>query len=83
MIRSLRFHNYRVLRDAELPLQPFTLLVGPNGSGKSTVLRILGTLLRPNAGSAFVNGLDIVADSSAVRAEVDQAAPQEVVCRRR
>jgi predicted ATPase len=44
MIRTLRFHNYRVLRDAELHLQPFTLLVGPNGSGKSTVMHALKTL---------------------------------------
>src|SRR4051794_19896110 len=41
MIQSLRFKNYRVLRDAVLPLGPFTLLVGPNGSGKSTVLHAL------------------------------------------
>ncbi len=44
MIRTLRFQNYRVLRDAELRLQPFTLLVGPNGSGKSTVMHALKTL---------------------------------------
>lgn len=49
-------------------------LMGSNGSGKSTVLRILGTLLRPNAGSALVNGLDIVSDSSAVRAQVGYLA---------
>ena len=49
-------------------------LLGPNGSGKSTVLRILGTLLRPNAGSATVNGLDIVRDSSSVRAQVGYLA---------
>jgi heme exporter protein A len=49
-------------------------LLGPNGSGKSTVLRILGTLLRPNAGSATVNGLDIVRDSSGVRAQVGYLA---------
>jgi len=44
MIQNLRFKNYRVLRDAELPLGPFTLLVGPNGSGKSTVLHGLRSL---------------------------------------
>jgi predicted ATPase len=44
MIQSLRFKNYRVLRDAVLPLGPFTLLVGPNGSGKSTVLHALRSL---------------------------------------
>jgi heme exporter protein A len=49
-------------------------LMGSNGSGKSTVLRILGTLLRPNAGTALVNGLDIVTDSSAVRAQVGYLA---------
>jgi len=49
-------------------------LLGPNGSGKSTVLRILGTLLRPNAGTATVNGLDIVQDSTSVRAHVGYLA---------
>src|SRR4051812_2603490 len=44
MIQSLRFANYRVLRDAVLPLGPFTLLVGPNGSGKSTALHALRSL---------------------------------------
>jgi predicted ATPase len=44
MIRALRFQNYQVLRNAELPLRPFTVLVGPNGSGKSTVMRVLSAL---------------------------------------
>jgi heme exporter protein A len=45
-------------------------LLGPNGSGKSTVLRILGTLLNPNAGTGSVNGHDIVRESTSVRAQV-------------
>ncbi len=49
-------------------------LLGPNGSGKSTILRILGTLLRPNAGSATVNGLDIVGDASEVRGQIGYLA---------
>jgi heme exporter protein A len=49
-------------------------LLGPNGSGKSTVLRILGTLLKPNAGSATINGLDIVLDSISVREQVGYLA---------
>ena len=49
-------------------------LLGPNGSGKSTVLRILGTLLNPNAGTASVNGLDIVRDASRVREHVGYLA---------
>ena len=49
-------------------------LLGPNGSGKSTVLRVLGTLLRPNAGNATVNGLDVVTDAIAIRAQVGYLA---------
>ena len=41
MIESIRFENFKVLRDTTLPLKPFTLIVGPNGSGKSTALQIL------------------------------------------
>ena len=49
-------------------------LLGANGSGKSTVLRVLGTLLRPNAGTATVNGLDIVRDAVGVRGQVGYLA---------
>lgn len=41
MIKLVEFHNFKSLRNARLPLEPFTLLVGPNGSGKSTVLQAL------------------------------------------
>lgn len=49
-------------------------LLGPNGSGKSSILRILGTLLRPNAGTATVNGRDIVAETAIVRGQVGYLA---------
>ncbi len=49
-------------------------LLGPNGSGKSTILRILGTLLNPSAGTGSVNGLDIVRDASGVREQVGYLA---------
>ena len=49
-------------------------LLGPNGSGKSTVLRVLGTLLRPNAGAATVNGLDIVREAASVRGQIGYLA---------
>jgi hypothetical protein len=38
MIRSVRFENFRCLREVELSLEPLTLLVGPPASGKTTVL---------------------------------------------
>lgn len=41
MIESVEFRNFKVLRNAKLPLGWFTLLVGPNGSGKSTAIQAL------------------------------------------
>ncbi|KFE71579.1 AAA family ATPase [Hyalangium minutum] len=38
MIRSVRFENFRCLRDVELKLAPLTVLVGPSGSGKTSIL---------------------------------------------
>ncbi|HEX7450603.1 MAG TPA: ATP-binding protein [Pirellulales bacterium] len=38
MFESIQFRNFKVLRDAVLPLQRFTLIIGPNSSGKSTAL---------------------------------------------
>src|SRR5262245_52281562 len=42
-------------------------VLGPNGAGKTTPIRMLATLLRPDAGSARVLGHDVVGDSHAVR----------------
>ena len=42
-------------------------VLGPNGAGKTTTIRILATLLRPDAGSARVLGHDVVAEADAVR----------------
>ncbi|MGL4512819.1 MAG: ATP-binding cassette domain-containing protein [Lacipirellulaceae bacterium] len=44
--------------------------IGPNGAGKSTTIRFLATLLRPTAGSATVNGHDVVGDPLAVRRSI-------------
>jgi len=44
-----------------------TGLLGPNGAGKSTSLRILSTVMKPDSGQATIGGLDVTADSLAVR----------------
>jgi ABC-2 type transport system ATP-binding protein len=45
-------------------------VLGPNGAGKTTTIRMLATLLRPDAGSARVLGHDIVSEADAVRSLV-------------
>ncbi|QOW24532.1 ATP-binding cassette domain-containing protein [Lysobacter sp. H23M47] len=44
-----------------------TGLLGPNGAGKTTTLRMLYTLMQPDAGSITVDGIDAAADPAAVR----------------
>jgi len=51
-----------------------TGILGPNGSGKSTLIRILGTLLTPDVGRAFVFGWDVVADALEVRRHVNRVS---------
>lgn len=45
-------------------------ILGPNGAGKTTTIRILATLLRPDAGTAQVLGHDVVREADAVRRHI-------------
>jgi ABC-2 type transport system ATP-binding protein len=45
-------------------------VLGPNGAGKTTAMRMLATLLRPDAGTARVFGHDVVTEADAVRSRV-------------
>jgi ABC-type glutathione transport system ATPase component len=51
----------------EIPAEMVFGLLGPNGAGKTTLVRILATLLTPDAGRAEVFGHDMAGEPAAVR----------------
>src|SRR6516225_8920240 len=54
-------------------------LLGPNGAGKTTAVRILATILEPDAGQASVLGLDVVRNAGNVRAAIGLAGQYAAV----
>jgi ABC-2 type transport system ATP-binding protein len=56
--------------DLEIPEGTVLGLLGPNGAGKTTAVRVLTTLMKPDAGSARVLGHDVVKDADTVRSLV-------------
>ena len=45
-------------------------LLGPNGAGKTTTLRMLATLIKPDSGDAFIDGVSVVNDPYGVRGRI-------------
>jgi ABC-2 type transport system ATP-binding protein len=63
------FGDNRAVDGVDLKVRPGTIygVLGPNGAGKTTTIRMLATLLRPDAGSARIFGYDVVKESQIVR----------------
>ncbi len=68
-IYKSRKSEVRALDGVDLEVGEGTVLglLGPNGAGKTTTVRILATLLKPNAGSARVAGFDVLREPQSVR----------------
>jgi ABC-type multidrug transport system ATPase subunit len=66
------FGDVRALDEVSFDVRAGELFgfIGPDGAGKTTLFRILTTLVKPDAGSARVLGLDVVRDFWAIRARV-------------
>jgi ABC-2 type transport system ATP-binding protein len=56
--------------DLEIATGSFAGLIGPNGAGKTTSLSMMTGLLRPDGGQVLVSGLDVWADTPAVKAVI-------------
>src|SRR5690349_19086563 len=76
-----RFGAVPALEGIDLAVAPGTVfgLLGPNGAGKTTTVRILTTILRPDAGEASVLGHDVVREPHAVRNSIGLAGQYAAV----
>ncbi len=72
--RDPREHDgwFHAVRDVSFQCAPGEVLglLGPNGAGKTTALRILSTALRPDAGRAHINNIDILAEPLKARQRI-------------
>lgn len=66
------FDQTRAVDGIDLQIRRGTVygLLGPNGAGKTTTIRVLATILRPDAGTATVLGHDVATEAAAVREKV-------------
>jgi ABC-2 type transport system ATP-binding protein len=67
-----RFGKTEALRGVDLDIARGRVLgvLGPNGAGKTTAVRILTTLLKPDAGRALIDGIDVVQEPRRARARI-------------
>jgi ABC-2 type transport system ATP-binding protein len=75
------FGSVKALDNVDLKVQPGSVmaLLGPNGAGKTTFVRILTTLMQPDAGRAAIFGHDVVREAAVVRSLIGLAGQYAAV----
>jgi ABC-2 type transport system ATP-binding protein len=75
------FGSVQALRGIDFAVPRGTVLgvLGPNGAGKTTAVRILTTLLTPDAGKVLIEGQDVVRDPAAVRRSIGLAGQSAAI----
>ncbi|SNT49133.1 ATP-binding cassette domain-containing protein [Rhodococcoides kyotonense] len=66
------FGEVKALQGVDLTVRQGRILglLGPNGAGKTTTINVLTTLVRPDGGTARVDGIDVLTDPGAVRSRI-------------
>jgi ABC-2 type transport system ATP-binding protein len=66
------YQQLHVLKGVDFEVEKGSIfaLLGSNGAGKTTIIKILTTLLKPDGGTAFVNGFDVVSKGDSVRQSI-------------
>jgi ABC-2 type transport system ATP-binding protein len=75
------FGDVRALDGVDLEVAPGTVLglLGPNGAGKTTAVRVMTTLIKPDAGTVRVAGCDVVRDAAELRERIGLAGQYAAV----
>ena len=75
------FGDIRALDGVTVRFEPGIVygFLGPNGAGKTTLIRVLTTLLKPDSGSATVDGIDVLEDAVTVRQRIGLAGQYAAV----
>jgi ABC-2 type transport system ATP-binding protein len=74
-----KYGDFTAVKDVNLAIQEGEILglLGPNGAGKTTIISMITGLLEPTSGHIAVDGLDLQADTNAVKAKLG-LVPQEL-----